>query len=121
MENHGEPGKHGKYQIVDLIHSIYDFKNYICDSNQSFCQMDDSKHSHLLAFMATVQKLQPTGIVLAGCCTYTQSNSIIHLAKRFTVSSCIVSISNKCASSHFLWRTLQNNTTCNTNRSHKCW
>ena len=38
-------------------------------------------------------------IVLAGCCTYTQSNSFIHLAKRFTVSSCIVSISNQCASS----------------------
>ena len=36
-------------------------------------------------------------IVLAGCCTYTQSNSFIHLAKRFTVSSCNVSSSNQCA------------------------
>ena len=107
MENHGEPGKHGKHQIVDLIHSIYDFKNYICDSNQSFCQTDDSKHC-LLAFMATVQKLQPTGIALAGCCMYTKSNSFIHFAKRFNVSSCIVSISNpQCASSQFLRWILQ--------------
>ena len=27
---------HGKNQTVDLIHSIYDFKHYICDSIQSF-------------------------------------------------------------------------------------
>ena len=65
------------------------------------------KTLHLLTVMVTVQKLQPTGIVLAGCCTYTQSNSFINLAKRFTVSSCIVSISNQCASSQFFWWTLQ--------------
>ena len=29
-------GEHGKNQTVDLIHSIYDFKHYICDSIQSF-------------------------------------------------------------------------------------
>ena len=32
---------------VDLIHYIYDFKHYICNSKQSFCQIDDSKHSIL--------------------------------------------------------------------------
>ena len=62
MENHGEPGKHGKHQIVDLIHSIYDFKNYICNSNQSFCQMDDSKHSILWPLW---RRLKIAGIVLA--------------------------------------------------------
>ena len=39
---HGEHGGHEKHQTVDLIHSIYDFIHYICDSKQSFCQMDDS-------------------------------------------------------------------------------
>ena len=61
------------------------------------------KTLYLLAFMVSVRKLQPTGIVLAGCCTYTQSNNFIHLAKR----CCIVSISNHCAKSQFLWWTLQ--------------
>ena len=65
------------------------------------------KTLYLLSLMATVQKLQPTGIALAGCCMYTKSNSFIHFAKRFNVSSCIVSISNQCASSQFFWWTLQ--------------
>ena len=29
-------GEHGKNQTVDLIHSVYDFKHFICDSIQSF-------------------------------------------------------------------------------------
>ena len=60
-----------------------------------------------MAVMATVEELQPTGIVLAECCTNTQSNSFIHFAKKYTVSSCIVSISNQCASSQFLWWIMQ--------------
>ena len=40
-------GENGKIQAVDLIHYIYDFKHYIYNSKQSFCQMDDSKHSIL--------------------------------------------------------------------------
>ena len=59
--------------------------------------MGNSKH--FMAILAAVEKLQPTGIVLAGWCTDTQSNSFIHFTKRCTVSSCIVSISNQCASS----------------------
>ena len=51
--------------------------------------------------------MQPTGIVLAECCTNTQSNSFIHFVKKCTVSSCIVSISNQCASSQFLWWIMQ--------------
>ena len=65
------------------------------------------KTLYFLAFMATVEKLQPMGIVLAGCCTDTQSNSFIHFSKICTISSCIVSISNQCASSQFLWWMLQ--------------
>ena len=57
------------------------------------------KTLYFIAFMAAVEKLQPTGIVLSGCCTDTQSNSFIHFSKIWTVSSCIVSISNQCASS----------------------
>ena len=40
------------------------------------------KTLYFMAFMATVEKLQPTGIVLSGCCTDTQSNSFIHFSKR---------------------------------------
>ena len=39
--------------------------------------------------------------------TDTQSNSFIYFANRCTVSSCIVSISNQCTSSQFLWWMLQ--------------
>ena len=42
-----------------------------------------------------------------GCCTYTQSSCFIIFAKRCIVSSCIISISNQCASSHFRWWMLQ--------------
>ena len=47
------------------------------------------KTLHFRAFMATVEKLQLMGIVLAGWCTDTQSNSFIHFAKRCTVSICL--------------------------------
>ena len=57
-------GEHEKYKAVDFIHYIYDVKNYICDSKKSFCQMGNSKH--FMAILAAVEKLQPTGIVLAG-------------------------------------------------------
>ena len=42
-----------------------------------------------------------------GCCTYTQSSCFIIFAKRCIVSSCIISISNQCASSQFRWWMLQ--------------
>ena len=62
------------------------------NSKQSFCQMDDSK-TLFYGLYGDIWKI--AGIVLAGLCTDTQSNSFINFVKRCTVSSYIVSISNQ--------------------------
>ena len=52
------------------------------------------KTLHFRAFMETVEKLQLMGIVLAGWCKDTQSNSFIHFAKRCTLVLYLFQISN---------------------------